>query len=431
MPAPIVSTASPQSTLAGVVLGPVALLPSEFVVRRAYEGPQVIIEWNDALDPGDLVSFRLVRRLFGFPIDENDGEILFDGTPAANIISDLDVEACRCYYYKLFSFPNTGGVIFSEQTQGFIIPVQTGFFADKLFEILPEDFKIHDKGLEDATQIRLALAQAPLSGTDPEVFNLGEDGTELKGPLRRLLKLFGPVLDEAKGLVDCLLNQLDVDESCLSNLEHLAALLGLELNKELSPEKIRNEVRQQVEFLKLKGTIPGLVARFRSVSGLTPVIQEQCNNIFFLNDLACATLDFSVQELANINTENDTICSLVGFPDTIPFWLWFTVFVTLTPGFTLDEPTARKWCQAIDESSPTCHKGFLTIVTEDEDTIPVVFTDLQDDQDDLPDAMPIGMADQFDDVQVAFSAQWLIISDPTKTLNDPNFNAVFAVATIP
>ena len=78
--AAIVSVSS--SPLAGVEAGFAAFLPTDFSVRRAYEGPQIIIEWGEPLDPTDVTSIRLVRRRYGFPQNEVDGEIIFDGPPA-------------------------------------------------------------------------------------------------------------------------------------------------------------------------------------------------------------------------------------------------------------------------------------------------------------------------------------------------------------
>lgn len=405
------------------------LLPTTFTVRRGYEGPQLIIEWNEPADAASLTSIRVVRRLFGFPTDENDGLAVFDGAPTGGgVVADLDVEPCRCYYYKLFVEVTATGLYESDTVnQGFAIALETGFFAEKTFDLIPETLKVADKGQNELEEVRRSLIQGPFSGTFPEVFNLGEDGSLAKGPLRRLLKIIGPMLDEPKGLLDCLLDQLDVDEACINNLVHLATLLGLTLNTELSPEKQRNEVRLQVEFLKLKGTIPGLQARLRSVSGLTAGVRELCNDVCYTNDETRTTLAFTPAELASLNTLDNQVCFTVGFPDTPPFWLWFKVFMDLPNGFELDEPTARKWCVAVAEASPACHKGFLVVTDTYEDDIPVDMADDYDDLEEIADALPITIVDEFDDVVTAFPSLWLIVNDETKLLNTDNWQAVVAV----
>ena len=411
------------------------LLPSVFTIRRGYEGPQVIIEWNAPTGSSSIVSFRLVRRRFGFPETEIDGDIIFDGPPGANKISDINVEACICYFYKLFSFPIGGGVVVSPQTQGFIIPLQTGFFAPKMFELMPEVYKLNDKGIGEAVSPKRALLQGTAPG-DVEVFNFGEDGSVLRGPLQRIFRVWGPALDEGKGLIDCFPTQIDVDTSCLPELEGIAALLGLVLNKELSPENFRNEARDQVENLKLKGTIPGIQNRLRSVSGLDAIITEQCNLVLISNDPDRISLTFDPVALCNINTALDEIFRSVGFFDnTTPFWLWFNVFLDIDLAtFVLDESLARKWCIAIDESSPACHQGFLFVRTAiDSDTIPFTFVDVFEDFVVFNDVelMVFVIVEVFFDEQVANAAKWLVFNDVTKLTNTADYTAVFATPTVP
>ena len=431
----LVNVTSTQNTLGGVLVGPAALMPADFSIRRGYEGPQIIIEWGDPYDPGSVLTTRLLRRRFGYPQDENDGDIIFTGPPGAQKLSDLSVVDCVCYYYKVFVFATNGDILVSNDTEAEIIPLQTGFFGPKLWELQPEVYKLNDKGLEDPTSPKLALAEGAAAG-DVEVYNFDEDGSVLRGPLQRMLRFFGPALDEAKGLVDCFRNQLDVDDSCTAELEGLAALLGLNLNKELSPEKMRDEVRLQVANLKSKGTIPGLISRLRAVSGLTAVVEEQHNNVLLTNDPARTTYGFTPAEAANIFGPGDLIYRVNGRPaDVAPHWLWFNVFIEVDIAtYVLNEPTARKMCIVIDESSPACHKGFLHITTAvEEDSIPFTFAEEATDAYSTlhEETFPINLVEEVSDEEVENAAKWLIISDPTKVLNTADYTAVFASPTLP
>ena len=375
----------------------------------------------------------MVRRRFGFPQHELDGEIVFDGAPADTIVSDRDVAECVCYHYKLFVFLNTGAILVSLELQDDVIPISTGYFAEKLFNLLPNLYVISDKPLQEANDPRLTLLEGT-DGISPEVYNLGLEGVELRGPVQRILRLFGPMLDEAKGLIDCFPQQLDVDDSCIPSLEGLAALLGLPLNKELSPEKMRDEVRLQTNFIKLKGTIPGLVARFRSVSGLTPDVREQCNRILISNDPTRTSPLVIPSEGANIGGPEDELYYSVGFFEDIrPFWLWFDVYVTLPSGTGLNEPTGRKWCIAVEESSPSCHKGFLTIRDENDDTISVDFVDEFEDSEETDDVdtLPVVFAEVPTDEQTPDASKFLVTNDVTKLTSEDNWDAVTAAPTIP
>jgi len=426
---PLVSLSS--FPLEGVEAGIARFLPTDFVVRRAYEGPQIIIEWGEPLAPLEVTSIRLVRRRYGFPQNENDGDIVFDGAAADTIVSDRNVVECICYHYKIFVFTTSGTVLSTIDLQDDVIALTTGFFRDKLFKLLPNLYVNSDKPINEAFDPRLALLEGT-NGISPEVFNLGLEGVDLYGPVRRLMNLFGPMVDEVKGLIDCFPNQLDVDDSCIPELEGLAALLGLPLNKELSPEKMRNEVRQQVDFVKLKGTIPGLIARFRSVSGLTPVIREQCDRLLISNDVTRTSPLFVQSEGANIGGEDDELFYSVGFFEDIqPFWLWFSIFVTLVDG--LDEPTGRKWCIAVEEASPACHKGFLNVQDVKEEVISINFLEETEDDffTDVDDAIPVLFTEVATDEQIPDASLFLITNDVTKLTSADNWTAVTAAPTLP
>jgi hypothetical protein len=426
----LVNATSPQNTLGGVLVGPPALVPLTFSVRRGYEGPQVIIEWGEPYDPPSVLSVSLVRRLFGFPTGPTDGVVVFTGGPVDTIVSDVDVEPCRCYYYKLFVTAQNGDVVVSLSTQGDVIPLESGYYAAKLWDLIPELYKTQDKGLDEPESIRRALVEGT-DGITPEVFNIGQDGSVQRGPLQRLFHLIGPLLDEAKGLIDCMIHQIEVDEACIPQLEGLAALLGLKLNKELTPERMRSEVHNQVPWLKIKGTIPSVESRITAVSGLVPQVHEQCEDVLYTNDLTRTTPAFTLSEIAALGSIDDELYYTIGYDDRPPFWLWYTVYVTLTAGYVLDLPTLRKWCAAIEESSPSCHRGFLTIDTFgiDADTMPIALNDVSDGdeiEDGMDDTFPVVFAEATSDSQIADPSLWLIISNPARLLNAPNWTAVFA-----
>lgn len=429
----IVNASSVQSTFLGVLVGPAALIPADFVLRRGYEGPQIIIEWGDPFDPGSVVSVTLVRRRFGFPTTPTDGVVLFTGAPGPIELSDQAVEDCVVYFYRIFVVAVNGDIVFSLEAQGSIIPIKTGFFGTKLWEIIPEFYKLSDKGLGEALSVKRSLTEAAAAG-EVEVFNLGEDGTDLYGPLRRLFRLFGPILDEAKGLIDCFPPQLDVDDSDIPQLEGIANLLGLDLNKELAPEAMRNEVRLQAENLKLKGTIPGLQSSLRAITGLDAVIDEQCNNILISNDPDKTSPGFTPGEKAAIGGPGELIYYSPGFALNIPpFWLWFSAFLDFDLAVQgLTEVLGRKMCLVLDRNSPACHRGFLFIRITDGDTQPISFTeDFDDAMSSLDEEDMLDMIEVSFDSQVANSAKWLLFSDSTKTFNTADYTAVFAVPDLP
>lgn len=405
--------------------------PADFVVRRGHEGPQIVISWGASESVVGASSFILVRRLFGFPMDETDGLVISTTAPGPLSQSDRAVIHCKCYFYKLFIVLAGGEVVSSSRVQGEVVALETGFYARKMFSLLPSFDQRRDR--ESPDQLALVETADPVTA---EVFNIGEDGTEPRGPLERLFRIIGPAFDEAKGLIDCVPDQIDVDEACLTPLAGLARLLGLELNRELDPRRMREDVRNQVAYLKLKGTIPGLQARLRAVSGIDPVIDEHCDDLLISNDPSTTSPTFTLAEVESIGGPLDALFRSVGFSAGIPpFWLWFTVFMDIPEDFVLTESLATKFCIALRESSPMGHRGFLTIRTvDDEDEVATTFTDSTTDAIGLPedlDTISSSFTESVTDEQVANAAKWLITNDEAKLTNTPDWTAVVAGLTLP
>lgn len=413
--------------LADVGFGPTtgSPLPDTFVCRRGFEGPQIYVSWDAPAAIGLVSNMVLVRRLFGFPSGPSDGQVLYSAAPGAHDLSDMNVIPGTFYYYKLFCQLRDGTTISSAAHQGQVMALTTGFFAQKMWDLLPEQYKNSDKRPDVGGNTKLRLYQG--TGATAEVFNFGEDGSIAKGQFRRFLKLFGPVLDEAKGLTDYLINQLDFDLSSLTNLDFLSQMLGLDLNKELKPEKFRNEARQQVAYLKLKGTKPGLIARLRSVSSANPTITEQFNNVLYSNDPTRTSLQFIAAEALGISSPNDIIFRSVGYPDTAPFWLWFNVFLDSPETVPLDEVTERKWCISIAECSPACHKAdtYITGYTTDTGTVGSNDTTTEDEEDEALDFATVESKNGIFDTATYDTTKALVMSDPSKLFDQANFGAVF------
>lgn len=403
------------------------ILPDHFLVRRGYEGPQIYIEWGPIGATGLVDHFVLVKRLYGYPSGPNDpqGTVLYSGPAVANSISDLDVIPGTFYYYKLYAVLMDGTAHSDSAHQGQVLAITTGFYAEKMWEILPEEYKNSDKRPDLAGATKLRLYQG--SGSTAEVFNFGEDGSIAKGQYRRFLKVFGPPLDEAKGLIDYLINQLDFDLSSLTNLNFLAQMLGLNLNTELTPEKMRNEARLQVAYLKIKGTKPGIIARLRAVSTANPIITEQFNNVLYSNDPNRTSLQFISAEAIGINSPDDIIFRSVGFPDTAPFWLWWNVFLDAPETIPLSEVTVRKWCVVVSESSPACHNGFIYVRGYTQDEASFSADDGMDnaDAEDSSDFASVSSGYGIFDVPTYDPTRTLLFSDSTRVFDAPDFESIF------
>ena len=341
-------------------------------IRRGLEGPQLVVEWEAPKDPplGGLV--RVLRKQYEFPTGADDvsADNVYEGPIDGGYIADTDLEACRCYYYTLFTFdPLTGRWIYSLGTQVGQLTIETGFFADALFNFLPNLYILGDKLLEEENPYDGVIYLERILDTEGhEWFNIHENVTDAvtgvttgepkkRGPLNRFLKTLAIELDIVKGLIDCMPTLWDVNEACCDTLPALGALIGLDVNREFPCNKQREEIKQQAAILKIKGTPQAILARARLISGLRVEIQEWCKNILISNRLDRTSVRTPNMEITThyrrcgddtdftpgqeITFQSFTICFYLGCDDC------------------LSEQVVEKLARVLPTEYPVCRKGYL------------------------------------------------------------------------
>lgn len=333
------------------------VLVRELRLRRGLEGPQLILTWKVPADTTDIEAIVVVRKKYEFPATVGDGLIVFDGPPADGFVTDLDLAPCTCYYYTVFTKTFGGDYLHHVTTQAAELAIETGFFAKKLFNMLPDMYVIGDKRLEEGGVGRLTLTKI-FDSLSSEFFNLIEAGEKSRGELERFLRVVAVELDIVKGLIDCLPSQFDVDDTCCKNLQAMAALLDLQLNTEFPCIKQRNEIKSQVPILQKKGTKASIEARARAISGLPTRIQEWCGNILITNRLSRTTVRLDVGS-QNYGLPGDTTDYTPGGEKTFTS---FTVFFMLECDDCLDKPVVLKLERELPRLYPVCRTGHLVFV---------------------------------------------------------------------
>lgn len=332
-------------------------------IRRGLEGPQFVLTWDAPEDLTNISQIVIRRKQYGFPRFITEGGEVFAGPPAAGFLTDLDLAACRCYYYTAFTVMVGGEVMYNSSVQVSELALETGFFARKLFELLPVAFVNGDKRLAEGSPGKIALEKT-FDSVGKEFFNLIEDGTLKKGELQRFLRVMAVELDIAKGLIDCLPSQFDVDETCCKNLQAMGALLGIDVNTEFPCEKQRNEIKQWVPILQVKGTGQAIAAKARSISELTTRIQEWCKNILITNRLDRTTLVHHTEWPVNFDMPGDTVDYTPGGGKGFTS---FTVYFLLGDGeencdVCLDAPVVKKLAREVPKLYPVCRQGNLVFI---------------------------------------------------------------------
>lgn len=124
-------------------------LPANFALRNGWEGPQVIVKW-DAVPEAAVLSMRLLRKIGSYSRDVEDGKklIVQGGAPYATEYVDREVESGVVYYYTLTVEERiTSAFVFSNTTRGSMMPLDTAFFRERLFGLLPPTHRLLDKGI--------------------------------------------------------------------------------------------------------------------------------------------------------------------------------------------------------------------------------------------------------------------------------------------
>ena len=139
-------------------------LPTNIQITLGFEGPQLIIKWSPP--NSTLISqYRIVRREWDFPQHPTDGIVVFDTedprTPfLSNTYVDLPtymftdseinsgkgVVESRVYFYQFFCKKSADALWITDESvrvRGF--GIKTGYFAHKLYQSLPDLYRLRDK----------------------------------------------------------------------------------------------------------------------------------------------------------------------------------------------------------------------------------------------------------------------------------------------
>lgn len=345
------------------------IVPANFDMFQGLEGPQIVISWDRPNRYDCTTSIRLVRRLHGFPKDENDGVIVYPETgteapPTSGVISDTDLQGGECYYYRFFALRTEGIWVSDPSAQGFKIAIETGFFKHKLFELLPPVYQANDASSIIPEQQTVLQTTTDSTG---EKFNFDEksaDGRE-RGPLQRFLMVFGRSLDTAKGLADAIPRQFNVDEACADFLPHMARLLDFGFNEDVPIFQQREEIKNKVSQYKIKGTIPGIESVIRTIAQTDGEVDELCDNIVVFNVPGRGFASNDPLDLALMGRPGDPTPMVLG-PG---LQRAIRVFVKQNSSEPVSSALRAKLNRLIPEFVPFCADAEKILFTEDLDEV--------------------------------------------------------------
>ena len=118
----------------------------DFIVKRGFEGPQILIQWTP---PDDVILDEqlLIRKLGSWPENIDDGHVLVhEITPfTVAYYSDREVDPGVVMYYALFGRQIlTGNWSTARRMRDKTFAIQTGYFCDKVWELFPRLYHTAD-----------------------------------------------------------------------------------------------------------------------------------------------------------------------------------------------------------------------------------------------------------------------------------------------
>jgi len=330
----------------------------DFEVRRGLEGRQIVIKWGTI--PFTYESIRLVRKKLAYPEHINDGVVLIsESPPTSKYYIDLDIDILNIYYYQLFYYKASTDWVAETTLRGRAFTFDTGFFQNKLWELMPGQFHA-----DDDNSRQLALEPEADENYDFELRKLHDDRLIDMGELRRFLKIFALYMDEIKGLIDFMPVLFDVDNTDPDFLPLIAELVGVTFNREITIPRQRAEIRNAIFSYKRKGTIPGIESFVSNVSGYKTVVYESKKNVAKFNDGRTKFLNFSTGRPGALRIEeNDSFSYLMGFDEKHYIGydkLWIIIY--LEESYSLDKFQIDKINRLMSEWIPYDCFGKLLLI---------------------------------------------------------------------
>jgi phage tail-like protein len=344
------------------------LIAQDFEVRRAFEGPQIVITWEDPIKVHLLDKVRLVRKEFDYPQDINDGVMLYEGL-AQKYYSDKDLKENTYYYYTLFSHRVADDTwYFAAEVQGFSVALDTLQFLQRLWYWVPDVHRDLDR--KDGVLFALQELQRIVEPFLGETFHLNEDGKIDRGQLQRFLRLLEIELGTAKGFTDNLETCIDVDRAPENLLPYLAGITGADINWDIPLPRRRLEIRYAISVYRTKGTAPGIERQVWTVTGYHALVDPWYDNLLFTNDPNTTTAPLADDVVAwkLYESYGDPIARVID-PNGMFFFKNFGIFARMDPRAILTQAQVDKINRILGDFIPALSRAdlfFLDPLNEEE-----------------------------------------------------------------
>lgn len=221
-------------------------IPSGYIVDPFTATPfnyEVInLGWVQCSNP--IAEFRLLRNRFGYPVDENDGELLLDTEVwPGNAFADTDIIPGTYHYYGIYLLVQQGE-IFTWIRAGLAACLAPGDFASEnyLFELIP-------LSMRDIGQVELT---ADATG------NLF---------LYQFMQVIGWGLDYLRTQYSLALQANNPQVIPLNSLMNLAGTIGYPFEPEIAAGVMRKGIANAAHVATERGTTLGIINEVNILTG--------------------------------------------------------------------------------------------------------------------------------------------------------------------
>lgn len=222
-----------------------------------------------------LTGIRILRRERTFPLDEDDGTVVYDG-PVLAQFSDRGLKPLTTYYYTVFARDNSVPPVYhaDERSRASAFVTADYNLGERLYKLLPAVHRREDV-LNPAEREQL---EKLMPGVLERIASLPE-GLRGGGPLRRFLHAAAAPLSAMRSTAEGLRQLYDLDRVPPQFLLPHAHWIGWETDRTLPVSAQRNEVRFAPTLYRSTGTVPNLRAIVTRYSGWDCQVAEFAQSI--------------------------------------------------------------------------------------------------------------------------------------------------------
>lgn len=219
----------------------------------------VYLSWQKPA--GTILAYRLIRNSFGYPVDQDDGDILIDSLNyPGSFFKDKTVKQGQYYYYGFYVLLNFEGNVWVRSGLTACLAIADHSTTQWLLNLMPGYFT-----------------------------NAATDGDELTADvvgntfLEKFTSIVGWGMDLLRTQYDTYKNINNPWKIPLTDLYALSQELGININPDIHPYTLRKAIFFNAEINKKRGTVTGIETEVSALTGWNSDLQIG-NNIMLEND---------------------------------------------------------------------------------------------------------------------------------------------------